>query len=274
MSLAAKNESAVRAWPQAMPLETMAGPFAAAAILPAAAMMAGFVTVWGVGFGLASAFATLRRDRLPAPVNDEPALAAAPAVRLVVANDEPLVDAAKPATPKDGGLKTPGPGVPPKPAKPGGAPPKPKAMAAAPVTVAETVVAATKPATPKDGGLKTPGPGVPPKPAKPGGAPPKPKAMAAAPVTVAETLVAATKPATPKDGGLKTPGPGVPPKPAKPGSSPPKPKSAAAQPAARRKATPAVTVAPLKIEAKATSKGISLPRVSIQDDKADGPQKT
>lgn len=223
MSLAERNESAVRAWPRAMPIDAMAGPMTAAVILPAAVMMAGFVTAWGVGLGFASALVAIRRQGAPAPAND-PAL---PQVETL-----PRL-----------------------------------------ALVAGPAAAAPKPATPKDGGLKTPGPGVPPKPAKPGGAPPKPKSAAA-------PLVAAPKPATPKDGGLKAPGPGVPSKPAKPGGTPAKPKSAGARPAtarvapARRKATPVVTVAPAKLESTTTAKGISLPRLSIQDDKPDDPAKT
>jgi hypothetical protein len=72
-----------------------------------------------------------------------------------------------------------------------------------------------------------------------------PKAQAAP-----EPAVKAAKPVPAKPSG-------APPKPSKPGGTPPKPKSAAAPEAAK--------AAPLKIETKATSKGISLPKVSMQD---------
>ncbi|MBL8569972.1 MAG: hypothetical protein JNK84_12945 [Phreatobacter sp.] len=93
---------------------------------------------------------------------------------------------------------------------------------------AKPAIQATKPVPAKPSG-------APPKPSRPGEDPPKPKA--AKPV-----------PAKPS---------GAPPKPSRPGEAPPKPKAATAP--------EPVKAAPLKIETKATSKGISLPKVSMQD---------
>jgi hypothetical protein len=173
MSLAERNESAVRAWPRAMPIDTMAGPMAAAAIVPAAVMMAGLVTAWGVGLGLASALVAIRRQGAPGAANDPARSQVETLPRLAV-------------------------------------------------------VAGPAMAAPKDGGLKAPAAAKPPKPARSVAAAPKPRSAAAAPA------------------------------PARPAP-------------ARRKATPAVTVAPATLESTTTAKGISLPRLSIQDAKPDDP---
>lgn len=66
----------------------------------------------------------------------------------------------------------------------------------------------------------------------------------------AKPAIQATKPVPAKPSG-------APPKPSRPGEAPPKPKAATAP--------EPVKAAPLKIETKATSKGISLPKVSMQD---------
>lgn len=179
MSLAERNESAVRAWPRAMPIDAMAGPMAAAAIVPATVMMAGFVTAWGVGLGLASALVAVRRQGgAPAVANDPARSQVETLPRLAV--------------------------------------------------VAGPAMMAPKPVAPKDHGLKAPAAATPPNPARTVGAAPKPESAAAAPAT--------------------------------PRSAP-----------ARRKATPAVTVAPATRESTTTAKGISLPRLSIQDAKPDDP---
>lgn len=176
MSLAERNESAVRAWPRAMPIDAMAGPMAAAAIVPAAVMMAGFVTAWGVGLGLANALVAIRRQGAPAAAND-PARSPVEALpRLAV--------------------------------------------------VAGPARAAPKTPAPKDDGLKAPAAATPPKSARSVGAAPKSPAAAPAP--------------------------------ARPAS-------------ARRKATPAVTVAPAAPDTTTTARGSSLPRLSIQDAKPDDP---
>ncbi|MFN3855447.1 MAG: hypothetical protein ACK4M0_13730 [Phreatobacter sp.] len=162
MSLAERNESAVRAWPRAMPIDTMAGPMAAAAIVPAAVMMAGLVTAWGIGLGLANTLVAIRRQGAPAAANDPARSQGETLPRL--------------------------------------------AVVAGPARAAPTTTA--------------------PKPARPVGA--APKSAAAAP--------------------------------------------ASARPApTRRKATPAVTVAPAAPDTITTARGISLPRLSIQDAKPDDP---
>ena len=127
--------------------------------------------------------------------------------------------------------------VPPAPSAPRLVVSNPVAAERAPAQKAVEVEAAAKPKPAIKAAKPVPAKpsGVPPKPSRPGEAPPKPKA--AKPV-----------PAKPS---------GVPPKPSRPGEAPPKPKAAAAPEPAK--------AAPLKIETKATSKGISLPKVSMQD---------
>jgi NADH-quinone oxidoreductase subunit E len=126
-------------------------------------------------------------------------------------------------------------------------PPKAQAVAVARLVVSNPVAEAppavvakvSEAATPKNP-AKPASPGAPPKPTTPGGSPPKPKMAAAEPVA-----------ATPKNP-AKPASPGAPPKPTTPGGSPPKPKMAA-------KTLPVAT--------RVSAKGISLPKVSMQDDK-------
>lgn len=119
MSLAERNESAVRAWPRAMPIDTMAGPMAAAAIVPAAVMMAGLVTAWGIGLGLANTLVAIRRQGAPAAAND-PARSQGETLPCLAVVAGPA--RAAPTT------------TAPKPARPVGAAPKPKSAAAAPAS--------------------------------------------------------------------------------------------------------------------------------------------
>ncbi len=153
----------------------------------------------------------------------------APAPRLVVSNPEP-VEAAKPAPAKPTG-------IPPKPSTPGGSPPKPKsAKAVSPKDVAPP---------PKAGAVK---PSVDEMPVV---AAPKPASKAATPKAAkAVTTETATAPAAKA-------------------KSPVASKAKAAAPAAKATKVVPSAAKPMTIKTTSTAKGISLPKLSIQD-KPDG----
>ena len=100
---------------------------------------------------------------------------------------------------------------------------------------------------------------VPPAPSAPRLVVSNPVAAERAPAQKAVEVEAAAKPKPAIKAAKPVPAKpsGVPPKPSRPGEAPPKPKATAAPEPAK--------AAPLKIETKATSKGISLPKVSMQD---------
>jgi outer membrane biosynthesis protein TonB len=155
----------------------------------------------------------------------------APAPRLVVSNPEP-VEAAKPAPAKPTG-------IPPKPSTPGGSPPKPKsAKAVSPKDVAPL---------PKAGAVK------PPVDEMPVVAAPKPAPKAATP-KVATPKAVTTETAT---------------APAAKAKSPVASKAKASAPAAKTTKVVPSAAKPMTIKTTSTAKGISLPKLSIQD-KPDG----
>jgi outer membrane biosynthesis protein TonB len=201
---------------------------------PAMAAMVLPTTVMMSGFvaawGLSMAFARA----FSVSANEAVAGAArtkAPAPRLVVSNPEP-VEAAKPAPAKPTG-------IPPKPSTPGGSPPKPKsAKAVSPKDVAPL---------PKAGAVK------PPVDEKPVVAAPKPASKAATP-KVATSKAVTTETAT---------------APAAKAKSPAASKVKASAPAAKTTKVVPSAAKPMTIKSTSTAKGISLPKLSIQD-KPDG----
>lgn len=257
MTLAAKDVRALNRLPVATSFEEIAGPAVAAMVLPATMIMTGWMALWGVGFGFARAFAGMARTE----AGEAPAVPAATVVplklveppaapRLVVSNPKPAVTVA----PK---VK---------------AAPKPKARAVAKVKAPAVAKVAAKPVAKA----------VPPKVAETAAVVPTAEAPPVPMPTIEAVKPAPAKPAAP----------GAPPKLSKPGGSLSKPKSAtpdvveakaAAKPAATKpaavKAAPAKTAAkpvpakaaPLKIETTSNPKGISLPKVSMQDKSGEEP---
>jgi len=240
MSAAAKDVSASQ---DKAALEALAGPAMAAMVLPTTVMMSGFVAAWGLGMAFARAFSVSANEAVAGAAGSK-----APTPRLVVSNPEP-VEAAKPAPAKPTG-------APPKPATPGGTPPKPKSAkvqsakpASGKTPTAKTPVSKAptgKVVSPKDEAprLKT-GAVKPPVDEKPVVAGPK-VAKAGTSVTAAALAAPAVKAKTaavPKDG--------------------------AAAPAATSKKVVPTASKPVTIRTTSTSKGISLPKLSIQD-KPDG----
>ncbi|MCZ8315063.1 hypothetical protein [Phreatobacter sp.] len=243
MSAAAKD---VRASQDKAALDALAGPAMAAMVLPTTMMMSGFVAAWGVGMAFARAFSV--------SANEAAARSTTPAARLVVSNPESAVEAAKPAPAKPTG-------TPPKPSTPGGTPPKPKSA---------------KSVSPKDAPAK-------PKVVSPKEAAPAAKVVEVKPpvaeVPVAEAAVAkpvdakpvAAKPvakASAKPAGTDAMSAGS-------AAAAPKAKSAvaskakAAAPAAKTTKVVPIAAKPMTIRTTSTAKGISLPKLSIQD-KPDG----
>ncbi len=210
-------------------LEALAGPAMAAMVLPTTVMMSGFVAAWGLSMAFARAFSVSANEAVAGAARSK-----APAPRLVVSNPEP-VEAAKPAPAKPTG-------IPPKPSTPGGSPPKPKsAKAVSPKDVAPL---------PKAGAVK------PPVDEMPVAAAPKPSSKAATPKVVkpkaakAVTTETATAPAAKAE-------------------SPVASKAKASAPAAKTTKVVPSAAKPMTIKTTSTAKGISLPKLSIQD-KPDG----
>ncbi|WP_305576450.1 hypothetical protein [Phreatobacter sp.] len=294
MTAATKTVSALPASAN-MSLDALTGPAMAAMMLPSTMMLGGIVTMCGFGFAFARAFEVIGRDQgAPAP--------AAAAPRLVVSNPPPValtaVEAAKPAPAKPPAASS----------KPKAMKAVPTKVVPAKVVAAKVVranepalqaAAVTLPATKVSAPAATveaakPVPAkpsaAPPKPTRPGGSPPKPKAM--------KVVSPKDAPAAPKAAAVKTAVPevpavapveaakpvsakptGIPPKPSRPGGSPPKPKmampSTAEPPVAAAPAKKVVPKAPkaLTIATTSTSKGISLPKLSIQKNPGSEPGK-
>ncbi|MBX9990495.1 hypothetical protein [Phreatobacter oligotrophus] len=210
-------------------LEALAGPAMAAMVLPTTVMMSGFVAAWGLGMAFARAFSVSANEAVAGAARTK-----APAPRLVVSNPEP-VEAAKPAPAKPTG-------IPPKPSTPGGSPPKPKsAKAVSPKDVAPL---------PKAGAVKAP------VDEKPVAAAPKPspKVTTAKVVTPKPAKAVTTETAT---------------APAAKAKSASASKAKAAAPAAKTTKVVPSAAKPMTIKSTSTAKGISLPKLSIQD-KPDG----
>lgn len=231
MSAAAKDVSASQ---DKAGLEALAGPAMAAMVLPTTVMMSGFVAAWGLGMAFARAFSVSANEAVAGAARSK-----APAPRLVVSNPEP-VEAAKPAPAKPTG-------IPPKPSTPGGSPPKPKsAKAVSPKDVAPP---------PKAGAVK------PPVDEMPVVAAPKPAPKAASPKVVTPK-VATAKPANAVTTETAT-------APAAKAKSASASKAKAAAPAAKTTKVVPSAAKPMTIKTTSTAKGISLPKLSIQD-KPDG----
>jgi len=201
----------------------------AAMVLPTTVMMSGFVAAWGLGMAFARAFSVSANEAVAGAARSK-----APAPRLVVSNPEP-VEAAKPAPAKPTG-------IPPKPSTPGGSPPKPKsAKAVSPKDVAPP---------PKAGAVK------PPFDEKPVAAAPKPssKASTAKVVTPKPAKAVTTETATAPAAKAKTAVAS---------------KAKASAPAVKTTKVVPSAAKPMTIKTTSTAKGISLPKLSIQD-KPDG----